>query len=87
MKQMIPKYPGTNVPHHSSYVCIDALDPELLAGWHQVKWPSQSYAKYSIAYEYADTHFTHAWTVDEHAAYFENENEAVQFALMFGGLT
>jgi hypothetical protein len=84
---MQPKYPGTNVPVHSSFVPYDGLDDvhEVHDNWHAVHWPRQSHTQDLIAYTYADDHFKHAWTVDEDTVWFEDASEAVQFALLFGG--
>lgn len=83
---MQSKYPGTTVPKHSSFVPYDNLDDvyEVHNNWHAVHWPIQSHQQDFIAYAYADDHFLHTWTVDEHTAWFEDHSEAVQFALLFG---
>jgi hypothetical protein len=83
---MQPKYPGMNVPTHSSFVPYDCMDSyEVIHNWHAVHWPNQSHAQDLLAYAYADDHFHYPWTVDEETVWFADHSEAVQFALLFGG--
>lgn len=74
------------VPESSTYVAWGNLDSQLVINdWHTVYWPPRPDQCDFVAYDYGDTNFLHAWTVNNHYAYFEDYHEAVQFALLFGG--
>lgn len=74
------------VPDSTTFVMNATLDMSYVQRtWYEVHWPPQG--DDFVAYDYGDANFHHAWTVSEHYAYFENQDEAVQFALMFGGAT
>lgn len=72
------------VPDSTTWVAWADLDTvHVMRTWHKVYWPPLG--DDFVAYDYGDAHFRHAWTVCEHYAYFENQDEAVQFALLFCG--
>lgn len=74
------------VPDSSTWVAWADLDTvHVMRTWYQVYWPPQG--DDFVAYDYGDTHFHHAWTVAGDFVYFESADEAIQFALMFGGAT
>ncbi len=62
---------------------VDAV--QVRTTWHSVYWPADGSLSDFAAYDYADAHFCHAWSVEGDYAYFENVDEATQFALLFGG--
>lgn len=75
------------VPDHSTYVSWGNLDVSMVTTqWHAVYWPPHADQDDFVAYAYGDAHFHHPWSVHGHYAYFENADEAVQFALVFGGV-
>lgn len=73
------------VPEDSTYVSWSNLDHDVVSTWHAVYWPPRQDQDDFVVYEYCDTNFRHAWAVNVDFAHFEDENEAVQFALLFGG--
>lgn len=69
------------VPDHSTYKPWSQVT-HISHTWHTVYYPPLGLDR--VAWEYCDRELTHAWSMGGDHWYFENESEAVQFALVFG---
>ena len=70
---------------NTAYVEWRELNPNhVRASWHKVYWPPKVGESDETVYAYCDNHFVHAWTVNKDHAWFSDEQEATQFALLFG---
>lgn len=82
-------YKGAQIPTCSKFVFFSEVTSKYQVqsptqlGWHKVYWPPQSQQKDEEVYDWCDRHMQHAWCVDTNYAFFQDQAEAVQFALLF----
>lgn len=74
----------SEIPAYSHFVSSDTVDAPMRAQWHAVYWPPQTSETDAVAFAWCDSHVWHAWTATRSHILFENQDDAIMFALQFG---